>query len=265
MKKRPKIGLVLGSGGAKGLTQIGIVKTLIENNIPIDYIAGVSIGSVIGAYYSLYGNVEGLEQAIMKLSKRDVLKMIDFNSPKEGVEGKKTVDFLIRLLGDKRFSDLQVPMKIVATCLENGEEIKFDSGKLHDAIRASISIPGFFKPIKMGEKHYLDGGIVNPTPIDVVREMGAEVIIAVDHTMSDYSKIKDLSAKEVLKRSFEITRTNITRLKMGKVDKNVILISVAKKTLKDTYDFSNKRFISEGIEIGKNNISRIKKAIEEFS
>lgn len=264
-KKRPKIGLALGSGGARGLTQIGILKVLKENNIPIDFIAGVSVGSIVGAYYALNEDILGLEKSVKAMSKKEMFGLIDISSLKQGLEGKKVMEFLIKILGEKTFSDLKIPLKIVATDLENGEEVWFDDGKLKDAIRASIGIPGVFRPFKLNGKYYLDGGIVNPTPIDVVKKMGADIVIAVDHTTADYSKIKDLNSINALKRSYEIIRTEMTKLKMGKFEEDTVLISIKRKKLEDTYNFYNKRFISEGERIAKEHLPQLKGMIDKWS
>jgi len=263
--RKPKIGLVLGSGGARGLTQIGVIKALQKNDIPIDYIAGVSIGSIVGSYYAIHGDVVGLEKGVRDLSKKDILKLIDFMSIKNGlVGGKKAMNFLIGLIGDKQFSDTQVPLKIVATDIGEGKEVRFDKGKLSDAIRASIAIPGIFQPMRIDGKYYLDGGVVNPTPIDVVKSMGADIIIAIDHTMSDYEKIEKPNMINTIKRSFEIIRTEAIKLKMGQLDKNIILISIKSKKLGDIYNFNNKQFIDEGENITNSRMEEIKKTINDW-
>jgi NTE family protein len=265
-KKRPKIGLALGSGGAKGLAQIGIIKVLQKNNIPIDYIAGTSVGSIVGAYYSMHGNIDGLEEAIRKLSKKEMLKLIDFISFKKGlVGGEKGMNFLIDLIGDKKFSDLKIPLKIIATDMEKGEEVWFDKGRLKDAIRASISIPGVFLPVRINGKFYLDGGLVNPTPVDVVKSMGADIIIAVDHTISNYSKVRNPSMIDTLTRSFEIIRTQTTKLKMGNINKSIILIQNENgSSLVETYNFYHKQFIDDGEKIAKKHLKKIKTTIKNW-
>jgi len=264
ISKRPKIGLALGSGGARGLTQIGILKVLNENNIPIDFIAGSSAGSVIGAYYALYENVAGFEKAIRKLSKKDILKLAYANTTRKGITGEKAMEFLMKIIGNKDFSDTKIPLKIIATDMESGKEIWFDKGKLSEAIRASISLPGIFFPAKINGKFYLDGGVVNPTPVDVVKSMGADIVIAVDHTMSSPAKIKDPSIYSSLMRAFEIIRTQIAESKIGKMDKNVILIRIENKKMGDSYNFYNKKFISKGVKIAREHLEEIKMAIENW-
>ena len=142
---RLKIGLALGSGGARGLAHIGVLKTLEENNIPIDYIAGVSSGSIAGAYYSLNGEIDSLEKKVLQLTKKDLLKLIDITSPKRAlISGNKIKSFIGELISNKSFSDTKIPLRIIATDLCSGEGIQITEGRLVDAIRASISLPGIF-------------------------------------------------------------------------------------------------------------------------
>ena len=142
---RPKIGIALGSGGARGLAHIGILKVLEENNIPIDFIAGVSIGSIIGAYYALNKEIGSLNEKVTQLTKKDFIKLIDITSPKKAlISGNKIKRFLKELVDNNSFSDLQIPLIIIATDMSTGKEVLIQKGKLGDAIRASISIPGIF-------------------------------------------------------------------------------------------------------------------------
>ena len=146
----PKIGLVLGSGGARGLDHIGVLKVLNENNIPIDFIAGTSAGSIIGAYYAINKEVSSLEPKIRKLTKKDLVKLIDFSLPKKAlISGNKVKHFLGELINNKSFSDTKIPLIILTTDMCSGKEVKIKEGKLIDAIMASISIPGIFPPVKI--------------------------------------------------------------------------------------------------------------------
>ena len=175
---RPTIGLALGSGGLRGLAHIGVLKVLEEAGIPVDFVAGCSIGSLIGGLYAA-----GLDSdTILKLAKN--LKRrhwLDFVIPKMGlVAGDRTLDMLRLLTQRKRFEDLSIPFAVVATELNSGDEIVFTEGEVAQAIRASISVPGVFVPFKIGDLVLVDGAVVNPTPMDVAHKMGAELVIAVD-------------------------------------------------------------------------------------
>jgi NTE family protein len=175
---RPTIGLSLGSGGLRGLAHIGVLKVLERENIPIDFIAGCSIGSLIGALYAA-----GLDSdTILKLAKN--LKRrhwLDFIIPKMGlVAGDRTLDMLRLLTQRKNFTELKIPLAIVATELNDGKEVVFTEGEVATAVRASISVPGIFVPFRLEDRVLVDGAVLNPTPVDVAHKMGADIVIAVD-------------------------------------------------------------------------------------
>lgn len=174
----PKIGLALGSGGLRGLAHVGVLKVLEEESIPIHCVAGCSIGSLIGALFC-----NGLTpEIIIKLAKG--LKRrhwLDFVMPKLGLMGGERVLATIRLLTQRKtFEELDIPLAIVATDLIQGSEIVFTSGDVANAVRASVSVPGVFVPYEYDGKILVDGAVLNPTPVDVVRRMGADIVIAVD-------------------------------------------------------------------------------------
>lgn len=175
---RPKVGLALGSGGLRGLAHVGVLKVLERENIPIDYIAGCSIGSMIGALYCAGHSPD----TIIKLAKH--LKpryWLDFVIPKLGiVSGDKVLTTIRLLTQQKSFAELNTPLAIVATEINHGREIVFTEGDVAEAVRASTSVPGVFVPHKIDEMLLVDGAVLNPTPIDVVRSMGADMVIAVD-------------------------------------------------------------------------------------
>lgn len=175
---KPKVGLALGSGGLRGLAHVGVLKVLEREKIPVDYIAGCSIGSMIGALYCSGHSPE----TIIKLAKH--LKpryWLDFIIPKLGiVSGDKVLNTVRLLTQHKTFAELDIPLAIVATEINHGREMVFTEGDVAEAVRASISVPGVFVPHKIGEMLLVDGAVLNPTPIDVARSMGADVVIAVD-------------------------------------------------------------------------------------
>lgn len=175
---RVKIGLALGSGGLRGLAHVGVLKALERENIPIDYIAGCSIGSMIGALYCAGHSPD----TIVKLAKH--LKpryWLDFVIPKLGIiSGDKVLNTISLLTQQKKFSELNIPLAVVATEINHGREVVFTEGDVAQAVRASTSVPGVFVPHKIDEMMLVDGAVLNPTPIDIARSMGADVVIAVD-------------------------------------------------------------------------------------
>jgi len=159
------VSLVLGSGGARGLAHIGVIRWLEENNFDIKSIAGCSIGAVIGGVYAA-GKLDEYEQWVRAITKIDLIALLDLSWEKTGlVRGDKLINTLIDLVGQQLIEDLPIPYTAVATDIQGQKEIWIRSGSLFDAIRASISIPLFFTPFKYNGIDLVDGGVLNPVPI----------------------------------------------------------------------------------------------------
>jgi len=183
---RLKIGLALGSGGAKGLAHIGIIKVLAENDIPIDFIAGTSIGALVGAHFAVYQSVELLEKAAFDVTWRNGVLLFDPTLRSGFIKGEKVESFIKKILNGFEFSDLKIPLTVMATDMESGESLALASGDIVKAVRASVSVPPIFKPVKYKNRILADGGLSNPVPADIVRKMGADIVIAVNLD-NDYS------------------------------------------------------------------------------
>jgi len=209
---RPKIGLVLGGGGAKGAAHIGVLKVLEEQKIPVDYIAGTSMGAIVAALYASGLSAGELEKVITAIDWKDVFsgdpdrRDIDYRRKQEdfdhltklsvGIKDGKVVmpkglikdqkvnvlfeTLMLHTSGIDDFDNLPIPYRAVAADLETGEMVVLKGGRLADAARASMSVPGAFPPIEINGRLLIDGGIVRNVPIDIVREMGADIIICVD-------------------------------------------------------------------------------------
>lgn len=180
-KKRLKIGIALGSGAARGLAHIGVLKALIEEGIPIDYISGSSIGALVGAYFASKGEVATLEEMVLGIDWRKLARLIDPNlifMLKGLIHGQKIKELLQAIIGDIEFKDLKIPLAVVATDINTGEEVIIKEGSVIEAVRASISMPAIFMPVKYGRRFLIDGGVVDPVPAGVVRNMGATFVIA---------------------------------------------------------------------------------------
>ena len=256
---RKKVGLALGSGAARGLAHIGVIKALKENGIQIDYIAGTSVGALVGAYYSLNGDVDNLEKKMKTFTKKDLIKLIDLVRPKKGIiKGDKVKKFLEELYGKNDFSDTKIPLNIIAADLHTGDEVIISSGNLIEAVRASISIPGIFTPVEMNGKTLVDGGIVNNTPIDTVKKMGADVIIAVDLPVSTLGEKTELDMFGVILQSFEIMRSRLNNFKTN--DTTIILYPKFNEKISG-YQFYNKEYIVEGERIANEAMPSIKKMV----
>lgn len=177
---KPKIGIALGSGAARGWAHIGILNTLAEMGIKPDIIAGTSIGALVGAAYANHQQKK-LERWVRSLGWRDIVGFLDVSVLPGGlIEGEKLIEFARNHTPDTDIESLPTPFGAVATELTTGSEVFLREGKLLDAVRASISMPGLFKPVKRDRQWLIDGGLVNPVPVSLCREMGADVVIAVN-------------------------------------------------------------------------------------
>lgn len=181
-KNRKTIGLALGSGGARGLAHIGVLKCLIDNNIPIDYIAGTSIGAWIGAMYALDKDLDKIISTIENTRKQGLKLLLDPSISVKGglVKGNRLIEVVGHSLRDSYFKETKIPLSIVATELISGESVVFNSGLIQDAIRASMSVPSVFIPYTIGKMSFVDGGISNPVPVSVLKTMKADITIAVN-------------------------------------------------------------------------------------
>lgn len=175
-----KIGLALGSGSARGWSHIGVIRALEEANIKVDYIAGTSIGAFVGAFYST-GNLDYLEEFALEMDWKAIISFFDVGFPRKGLlDGEKIYQLVSNKILTKNIEDTEIPFRTVATNLMTGKDFVFKTGNTIDAVRASISIPGIFTPFKKDNYYLVDGGLINPVPVDVVRNMGADIVIAVD-------------------------------------------------------------------------------------
>jgi len=175
-----KIGLALGSGAARGWAHIGVIKALEKENVPIHFISGSSVGSYVGAVYS-GGGFKSLKEFALSMDRKKVLSYIDVVFPRSGlINGKNATNLYSMHTEIMGFDELPIPIKMVATDMDTGEKLILDEGNIPKAIRASCSIPGIFTPVKIGNRWVIDGGLIDPVPVSVVKSMGADLVIAVD-------------------------------------------------------------------------------------
>jgi NTE family protein len=177
---RPRIGLALGSGSARGWAHIGVIDALIEAGIEPDIVCGTSIGSLVGAAY-VAGKLGELRQWAESATWRKILRLTDVRLTGGGlISGRQVVAFLDGLGVGDPIESYARPYAAVATDLATGREIWLQSGPIHEAVRASIALPGILSPARMDGKWLVDGGLSNPIPVSVCRALGADVIIAVN-------------------------------------------------------------------------------------
>jgi len=230
VKKRPRIGLVLSGGGARGLAHVGVIQILEEMKIPIDYVVGTSMGAIVGAFYASGISPAEMEKIVVSMEwneafidkpppsemlfrrKRDAADFLinfdlgfrdgKFTLPKGLLQGQNLnlmlKSMLIHTEGIHDFNQLNIPFRAVATDIETGNAVVLEKGELVKSIRASMSIPAMFAPVEIDGKMLVDGGVANNLPVDVARLMGADIVIAVDISTT-------LSKREQLSTSIEIT------------------------------------------------------------
>jgi NTE family protein len=173
--------LVLGSGSSRGWAHIGVIEALEDEHIPIDYIVGCSVGSYVGAIYAA-GAIRSLKEFVIRMNGKKVYSYFDIVFPRSGLlDGTKRVKQLFSMHTTVTdFSELRIPVMMVATDLETGGKVVLQSGNLFDALRATMSIPGLFAPARIKDRWLVDGGLVDPVPVGVARAIEADVVIAVD-------------------------------------------------------------------------------------
>lgn len=177
---RPRIGLALGSGSARGLAHVGVLRALKEANIEVDLVAGTSMGAVIGAVFAS-GKIDGLSARLRNLDWQSIVALLDPVFPRSGlIDGQKITEFVCAHVPNTRIEDLLLPFAAVATDITNGAQVVATAGDLTEAVRASIAVPGIFTPVRSNGRILVDGGLVNPMPVSVARAMGADLVIAVD-------------------------------------------------------------------------------------
>ena len=210
---KPGIGLVLGAGSARGLAHIGVLQVLIENRIPFDFLVGSSMGAVIAAIYACGGDIYMTGKLASALN---TSILWDVGIPRMGfVSGKKIEHFLRLLTKGKSFEDLAVPLAVVATDIDNGEKVVIREGPVHTAVRASISIPGVFAPVRYRNRLLVDGAVAERLPVGVARDLGADIVIGVDVTFAEDRQTHIRNTLDVILQAIEILErqifTQITR------------------------------------------------------
>lgn len=213
--KRPKLGLALGAGGARGFAHVGVLEVLEEAGIPIDAISGSSMGSLVGGFY-----VTGMEIRYIKMLATNLKRKhwIDFTVPKMGiVAGDKIHEMIAFLTKGMNIEDANIPFSVVATDIEAAERVVYRSGPIHEAVRASISIPGVFVPHRYEDRLLVDGGVVDRVPISVCREMGVDIVVAVDVGLFDKT-MPVRNMMDVFFQSIEIMEREILRTRMLDAD-----------------------------------------------
>jgi len=216
-KKVPKLGLALGGGAARGFAHIGVIQVLEENGIKPDMVVGTSAGSVVAAFYASGKTGAQLQWLADTM---DESQLTDWTVPflsRGMLRGEALGRYINSQLNGAKIEDLKMPLGIVATDLQNGDGILFRRGDIATAVRASSAVPSVFEPVHIGNKDYVDGGLVSPVPVRYARQMGADIVIAVDIS-SRPEDAKTTDMLKVLLQTFSIMGKSISQLEMAQAE-----------------------------------------------
>ena len=263
-KKRPKIGIVLGGGAAKGLSHIGVLKELDKNNIPIDAIAGDSMGGFVAIMYAATLDPEKVEEFAKKNVFPHLLKNVDFSFSKDGIiKGNKLEKQINKFLGFDDFKNLKIPCSVNATNIIDGNEVIIRSGSLIKAIRATTAIPWVFQPVKKEKKVLVDGGLVNPLPISLLKNK-VDIIIAVNVLGNEDKIKKKVNYASIMSQSYIVVQNSIIKAHL-KINTPDVLIE-PDMTDVDIFDFFKlDTKIKRGESATSKKIRKIKSLIEDKS
>jgi len=207
-RDKKKVGLALGGGVARGIAHIGVLKVLTENNIPIDFLSGTSSGSLIGALFAAGMSPSSLEKAATRLGWFRFVRIV---FKKHGAASTDEIKrFIIKNIGNVKFSELNIPFGVVAADLLTGKEVFIKEGNVADAVAASCAFPGVFCPIKSGSHLLVDGGLYNNVPSSVVKSMGADFVIAVDVVPGGVLENEPENALQIFGRALDIVQKKIS-------------------------------------------------------
>jgi NTE family protein len=213
--KPARISLVLGAGAAKGFAHIGVLKVFEAQQIPFHMIVGTSAGSLVGSLYAFGYSAFRLQEMALSLEKGEIL---DFTIPDKGfIRGEKLAEFVNKMTDHTPLEQMKIPFYAVATDIQNGQEIVFGRGNTGTAVRASCSVPGVFRPVQIGDRLYVDGGVVSPVPVDAAQRLGADVIIAVDIS-SQVESVKPEGIIDTLLQSIDIMYVRLAAVQCAKSD-----------------------------------------------
>ncbi len=285
-----KIGIALGGGGARGLAHIGILKVFEEEGIPIHCISGASVGAVVGAMYARNPNADTLierfkstlddsffaqpglkhlktdsarEGSSLNQASRSIKKRIVINLAQNQTALLKEVrlsQILARLIDEGNIEDTEIPLSIVATSLNTGEDIAFRTGEISKAITASSAIPGFLPPVLHNNDLLTDGGASCPVPVHFLHEMGADITIAVEICMREYPPMKSPNTLEIISRAEMITAHNLARMMAHTAD---VAIFPDTRDVHWSEFFRFEELIKAGQESARKKLPEIKKALQK--
>ncbi|OMP68507.1 patatin-like phospholipase family protein [Domibacillus epiphyticus] len=258
MTDEPKIGLALGSGGARGFAHVGVLKVFQEENIPVHIIAGSSMGALVGA---LYGAGHTMDQ-LYKLSSAFQRKFfLDWIVPKMGfIAGRKIKDLIRLFTHGKHIEELNVQLAIIATDIKAAEKVVFTKGPIDEAVRASIAIPGIFVPEKIGGRLLVDGGVIDRVPVSVAKEMGADIVIGVD--------VASVKKNAEMTTIFDVIMQSIDILQLEIIESRTLASNLMIRPSVDSYNsraFTHiPNIIAAGEQSAREHVAAIKEMISAW-
>jgi NTE family protein len=255
---KPTVALVLGGGAAKGFAHVGVIKALESHGIEPDMVVGTSAGSVVAALFAAGYNGFDLQRISLSMDEDTVR---DWILPNRGfIRGDALQKFINDAVQRRDIQNLNRKLAIVATDLQTGEPMVFQSGNTGLAVRASSSVPGIFQPVKIGTREFVDGGLVSPVPVKVARDLGADIVIAVNISgVPQQSKLSD--TLDILLQTFTIMGHVIASEELSAAD---VVVSPDISELKSASFDSRNIAIIEGEKAGLAAVPEIKQKIEEF-
>jgi NTE family protein len=261
IKRPPKLGLALGGGAARGFAHVGVIAALEEAGIKVDMVVGTSAGALVGAIYASGKSATQLQDVAMKMEEAEIT---DWTLPflNRGVlRGDALALYVNRQISHKLIESLPIPLGIVATDLRSGQGVLFRQGDTGLAVRASSAVPSVFNPVKIGDREYVDGGLVAPVPVRYAKQMGAELIIAVDISASPESNAAD-GTVAVLLQTFAIMGKSINEYALQGAD---LVIRPEQSGLRSADFTVKRRAIDAGRLAMQKQIPQLKALIEAKS
>lgn len=262
-----KLGLALGSGGSLGLAHVGVLEVLEENNIPIDGVAGSSIGAVVGAYYCLYKDIDRLKKEAFAFIKENKFSLFCLETVVERKKRMKKIQlFFDEIFGNCKFEDCKIPFACNALDLESGETVFLDKGKIKNAVLASISIPGVFDPVFYWGNWLVDGGVLDPVPLDYLAAKNYDVLVGVNLHVYQFSEFLEPPGYfKVVQRTINILESKMSLICTKAIKKeNRVIIKPKYEFTKDLFSIETaKSYIKAGRLGAEEQIHKIKSFLEK--
>lgn len=250
-----KVGLVLGGGVARGIAHIGVLKVLKSYKVPIDLLVCTSSGSLIGAAYASGMDLALIEEIALRIHWGDFFKFTIFQPG--FVSSEAIEDFVVKYIGDLKFSELKIPFAAIATDLRAGERIVLDHGKVAKAVAVSATFPGVFTPEEREGRFLVDGGIAGNVPVDTAREMGSDYVIASDAVPARAVTNVPRDAFRVLGRSLDLVLRKLSSAEAGRA--NALIELVMEEDIWHLDFHKAKKLIAAGEAAAHRSINKIKR------